>query len=82
MVVWFRFRLWGDVVASTVLWFELAHVDTDGEVGTMEGRDSAFDAAAFKRAFVTLVERGGRRASKDEGGGGATHGMRVVESEI
>lgn len=53
-----------------------ADVDTDGEVGTMEGRAGGFDTAAFESAFAALVEREGRSV---EGGGSGT---KVVESEF
>lgn len=57
-----------------------ADVDTDGEVGGMEGPDGGFDPAAFERTFAALVERGGRGvADKNEGGGSST---RAVESEL
>jgi hypothetical protein len=56
-----------------------ADIDTDGEVGVMDG----LDTAAFERAFAALVERGGRSVSKNESSGGsATHGTRGVESEL
>ena len=54
-----------------------ADVDTDVEIGAMEG----LDTAAFEKAFAALVEREGRSVSKNEGSG-ATHGMRIVESEF
>lgn len=62
-----------------------ADVDTDCEVGTMEGRDGGFDTAAFERAFAALVEREGRSVvDKEEGDGdsGATHGTKVAEPEF
>ena len=71
--------------SSTSNWLsDDADIDTDGEVGAMEGRGSAFDTAAFESAFAALVERGGRSIGKDEGGasGATVHGTRVAESEF
>lgn len=65
-------------------------VDTDGELGAMEGRDGGFDADAFEWAFAALVEHGGpggrgaANNSKDgaeAGASSATHSARV-ESEF
>ncbi|KAF8551018.1 hypothetical protein OG21DRAFT_1513295 [Imleria badia] len=58
-----------------------ADVDTDCEVGGMDGPGGGFDTAAFERAFAALVERGGRGVV-DKNEGGDSQGTRAVESEL